>query len=154
MLFYSTGFRSGVSKRNNLSGTGLLRMGVNCIKFLDSNMVQFAFWGKNKYPTNIRITLTDMVYDNLKAVYIKAVQNGSQKLFNDGHKQLIEQSETLSVYIQTITGIKDIRLHYFKGLRLTIMAQRYQAAMLLCYQYKFHYLQILIELGTELELGN
>ena len=85
MLFYSTGFRSGVSKRNNLSGTGLLRMGVNCIKFLDSNMVQFAFWGKNKYPTNIRITLTDMVYDNLKAVYIKVVQYGSNYVLSSNY---------------------------------------------------------------------
>lgn len=68
LLFYYTGFRFGLVKASNKpnTGIGLLSLDTERIKFLDSKVVQFAFRGKSMFPTNIRIFLSQLVYDNLK----------------------------------------------------------------------------------------
>ena len=85
LLFYYTGFRFGLVKASNKpnTGIGLLSLDTERIKFLDSKVVQFAFRGKSMFPTNIRSFLSQLVYDNLKEFYTKAVQNEQKYLFSN-----------------------------------------------------------------------
>lgn len=136
LLFYYTGVRPGVLTSPTTlltvsnkpdSGIGVLSLDTACFKFLDSNVIQLAFWGKAKFPTNIRFVVSHLIYDNLKSFHTRAIQNDQKYLFFNMQPsgELGKLEYNVNLYFKRISQIENISVKLIKSLRLTTMAQKY-----------------------------